>query len=87
VVVGHPLCEQLRRIVDLLEKGDSLAAAAAAQEMRDGLAGLPGEMEPSELAEAQMLLQRYGELGSSLRERVIADMRRLGAAQHLRSYR
>jgi hypothetical protein len=87
VVVGHPLCEQLRRIVDLLEKGDSSSAAKVAQEMRDGLAGLPGEMEPSELAEAQMLLQHYGELGSALRERVIADMKRLGAAQHLRSYR
>ncbi len=85
--MGHPLCEQLRRIVDSLEKGDSAAAARMAQEMRDGLAGLPAQMEPSELAEAQALLQKYGELGSLLRERVIADMKRLGAAQHLRSYR
>ncbi len=81
------MCEQLRRIVDLLEKDDSAGAAAAAQKMQDGLSGLPAEMEPSELAEAQALLERYGELGSSLRERVIADMKRIGAARHLQSYR
>jgi hypothetical protein len=86
VVVEHPLCEQLRRIVDLLEKGDSAAAAKMAQETRDGLARLPTEMEPSQLAEAQALLQRYGELGDSLRERVVADLKRLGAVRHLRSY-
>jgi hypothetical protein len=87
VVVGHPLCEQLRRIVDLLENGDSAAAARMAQEMRDGLAGLPAEMEPSQLAEAQVLLRRYGELGDALRERVVGDLNRLGAARRLASYR
>ncbi len=84
--MGHPLCEHLKRIVDLLDKGDSAAAATAVEEMRNCLANLPGEMEPSQLAEAQMLMKRYGELGNALRERVIADLNRLGAGRRARGY-
>ena len=84
--MGHPLCEQLKRIVGLLEKGDSTSAAAVAREMKDGLAGLPEEMEPSDVSEAQVLLGRYGELGKALREDVLGGLHRLGAALRSRKY-
>jgi hypothetical protein len=86
MAVAHPLCVHLRRIVDLLEEGDSGAAAVLVREMVDGLAGLPQAMAPSDVAETEALLGRYRELGDRLRTRVIGDLNRLGLARRALRY-
>jgi hypothetical protein len=84
--VAHVLCEQLKKIVGLLEKDDSEAAARAAREMQDGLSALSESMEPAEVAECQELLRRYSELGGKLRERILGDMNRLGSVRRSLAY-
>lgn len=79
-------CQQLRRIVALLEQGDRAGAAAQASEMRKLIATLPPEMTASEVTEAKRLLARYAELGEELRQTTLASMARLGAARRAAVY-
>jgi hypothetical protein len=72
--------------VACLEKGDSSAAAAYVLEMERIMADLPLSMPQEEVAQARRLLERYAELGIALQQRVHDEMKRLGAAQHVRAY-
>jgi len=55
-------------------------------EMERILIDLPLSMPQDEIDRARALLQRYAELGAGLRQRILDDMMRLGAAQRLRTY-
>ena len=79
-------CDRLGSIVELLEKGDHLAAAAAGSELDGIIAELPPSMPEGEMDEARKLLGRYAELGAEMQEKLSADMRRMGAARRLRAY-
>ena len=76
----------LQRIVMLLEQSDWAEAAAAAAEMERLVATLPLELPQDELSEARQLLAWYETLGEGLRQRTLAAMTQLGAAQRVRAY-
>jgi hypothetical protein len=80
------LCAHLRSIVQLLERGDRVAAASEVAEMQKLIAGLPPAMPDADVKEAGRLMERYAELGAKLRQDTLASMTRLGAARRVAAY-
>lgn len=84
---ARKLCDHLRHIVTLLEKGESVPACVAVSEMEASLSSMPSEMPEADLAEARRLLDRYAVLEAELREHTLASLRHLGAVQRSLAYR
>jgi hypothetical protein len=84
---GEALCVCLRKILALLEKGEAVEAAGVVAELNAIVRALPPDIAAKEAEEARLLLERCVALESSLREGVLASMRRLGAARKSIAYR
>jgi hypothetical protein len=81
------LCECLRRIAALLERGQPVEAAAVADEMNALLPHLPAQMPQEKADEARTLLAHCAILEEGLRQHVLTSLQRLAATRKSMGYR
>lgn len=84
---GARLLACLGEIQSLLEKGEVGKAAAMVPELNAVVDCAPEPMDATELARAQQVLSRCGEMEQSLRRAALEALQRLGATRRGQVYR